>query len=47
MRAKAFPGENPLSLRSPEDIAPSFVRLAEATCTANGKLFDLKTGEVR
>jgi NAD(P)-dependent dehydrogenase (short-subunit alcohol dehydrogenase family) len=47
MRAKAFPGEDPMSLRTPADIAPSFVRLAEPSCTDNGKLFDLRTGEVR
>jgi hypothetical protein len=36
-----------MSLRTPVDIAPSFVRLAEPSCTDNGKLFDLRTGEVR
>jgi NAD(P)-dependent dehydrogenase (short-subunit alcohol dehydrogenase family) len=47
MRAKAFPGEDPNSLKTPEDVTPTFVRLAEAACQDNGKVFDLKTGQVR
>ncbi len=47
MRAKAFPGENAASLKTPESITPTFVRLAEPACTDNGKVFDLKTGDVR
>ena len=47
MRAKAFPGENPASLKAPEAVTPTFVRLAEPSCTDNGRVFDLKTGEVR
>ena len=47
MRAKAFPGEDAASLKTPEDIVAAFVRLAEATCTDNGKVFDLKTGETQ
>jgi NAD(P)-dependent dehydrogenase (short-subunit alcohol dehydrogenase family) len=47
MRAQAFPGEDPATLRTPEDIAPAFVRLAEPSCTDNGRLFDLRSGEVR
>jgi NAD(P)-dependent dehydrogenase (short-subunit alcohol dehydrogenase family) len=44
MRVKAFPGEDPASLRPPEHVVETFVRLAEAACTDNGKLFDLKAG---
>jgi NAD(P)-dependent dehydrogenase (short-subunit alcohol dehydrogenase family) len=47
MRAQAFPGEDPATLRTPEDITPTFVRLAEPSCTDNGRLFDLRSGEVR
>jgi NAD(P)-dependent dehydrogenase (short-subunit alcohol dehydrogenase family) len=47
MRAKAFPGEDPDSLKSPEHVAETFVRLAEVACTDNGLLFDLRTGAVR
>jgi NAD(P)-dependent dehydrogenase (short-subunit alcohol dehydrogenase family) len=47
MRAQAFPGEDPASLRPPEHVVPTFVRLAEPSCTDNGRLFDLRSGEVR
>jgi len=47
MRAKAFPGENPASLKPPEHVAETFIRLAEPACTDNGRVFDLKTGDVR
>lgn len=47
MRAKAFPGENPDSLKTPEAVTPTFVRLAEPSCTDNGRIFDLKTGDIR
>jgi len=43
MRAKAFPGEDPASLKPPDHVAEVFVKLAASTCTDNGKLFDLKT----
>lgn len=39
MRAKAFPGEDPNSLPSPDDLADLFVRLASAECTSNGEVF--------
>jgi hypothetical protein len=47
MRAQAFPGEDPATVKAPEDVTPMFVRLAEASCTDNGRLFDLPSGEVR
>jgi NAD(P)-dependent dehydrogenase (short-subunit alcohol dehydrogenase family) len=47
MRAQAFPGENPATLKTPEDIAPLFVTLASPSCTDNGRVFDFKTGAVR
>jgi NAD(P)-dependent dehydrogenase (short-subunit alcohol dehydrogenase family) len=47
MRAKAFPGEDPASLKPPEDVVETFVKLAEPACTDNGRLYDLKTGEIR
>ena len=46
MRAKAFPGEDPASLRRPDDITDKFVELAQATCTDNGRIFDLGSNEV-
>lgn len=38
MRAKAFPGEDPGTLRTPEAAAETFVELAEATCMKNGEV---------
>src|SRR5206468_12604440 len=37
LRAKAFPGENPMSLKPPEATTDRFVDLAEVTCTLNGE----------
>ncbi|MEQ1611272.1 MAG: SDR family NAD(P)-dependent oxidoreductase, partial [Hyphomicrobiaceae bacterium] len=42
MRAKAFPGEDPMTLASPEDIAPLFLELADPALTANGQVFNFK-----
>ncbi|MCE7997555.1 MAG: SDR family NAD(P)-dependent oxidoreductase [Rhodobiaceae bacterium] len=36
MRAKAMPGENPETLKTPEDIAPLFLDLISASCTRHG-----------
>jgi NAD(P)-dependent dehydrogenase (short-subunit alcohol dehydrogenase family) len=47
MRAKAFPGEAPESLKAPDAVTPTFVRLAEPSCSDNGRVFDLKTGDIR
>ena len=38
MRAEAFPGEDPETLKTPEDVTDLFVEMAEAKCTRNGKL---------
>lgn len=40
MRAKAFPGEDPMTLATPEEIAPLFLELADAAQTANGQIFN-------
>ena len=39
MRAKAYPGEDPKTLRNPEDITDIFVELADQSCTKNGEVF--------
>ncbi len=36
MRAQAFPGEDPMTLRPPEAVTEAFVELAAAECTKNG-----------
>jgi len=38
MRAAAFPGEDPASLRPPEAITESFVDLASPDCSRNGEV---------
>lgn len=38
MRAKAFPGEDPMTLPAPEDIAPLFVELARPESTVHGEI---------
>lgn len=40
MRASAFPGEDPMTLKTPEDIAPAFLELAVASCVAHGERVD-------
>ena len=47
MRAKAFPGEDPATLRWPDEITERFVELAMTACAYNGRVFDLKTNEIR
>lgn len=47
MRAKAFPGEDPNTLKTPEDIVPLFLRLADPGQAETGRIFDFKTGEMR
>jgi NAD(P)-dependent dehydrogenase (short-subunit alcohol dehydrogenase family) len=38
MRAKAMPGEDPMTLPAPQAITEDFVTLAEASCTMNGEV---------
>ena len=38
MRAEAFPGEDPLTLPTPEEITDVFVELGAATCRRNGEI---------
>ncbi|NKB58939.1 MAG: SDR family NAD(P)-dependent oxidoreductase [Alphaproteobacteria bacterium] len=40
MRAQAFPGEDPSTLRTPDEITEVFVTLAEASCQQNGEIVD-------
>lgn len=47
MRAKAFPGEDPMTLKTPEEIVPLFLRLAGPKCPDTGRVFDFKSGEQR
>lgn len=38
MRAQAFPGEDPSTLKTPDEIAEIFVALAEPACQKNGEI---------
>jgi NAD(P)-dependent dehydrogenase (short-subunit alcohol dehydrogenase family) len=42
MRAAAFPGEDPMSLRPPEAIAAKFVELVSPSCALHGQVIDLR-----
>lgn len=46
MRASAMPGEDPNTLRTPEDLAPHIVRLASPDWTETGKLYDFPSDRV-
>lgn len=37
MRARAVPQEDPMTLKTPQDIAPLFVELAMASCQKQGE----------
>ncbi len=42
MRAKAFPGEDPATLPSPEDLVPLFLELASPECERNGEVINFR-----
>ncbi|MEO3429631.1 SDR family NAD(P)-dependent oxidoreductase [Pelagibius sp. CAU 1746] len=42
MRAAAFPGEDPESLRPPEAITEAFVELTEPGCAKNGEIVEVR-----
>jgi NAD(P)-dependent dehydrogenase (short-subunit alcohol dehydrogenase family) len=46
MRASAMPGEDPETLRTPNDLAPHIVRLASHEWRETGKLYDFPTDRV-
>jgi NAD(P)-dependent dehydrogenase (short-subunit alcohol dehydrogenase family) len=46
MRAEAMPGEDPLSLKTPEELAPHLVKLASPDWSETGKIFDFPQGKV-
>lgn len=41
MRAEAMPGEDPQTVKSPEEITDYFVELAEAACERHGDMIEL------
>lgn len=46
MRAAAMPGEDPETLKTPEDLAPHIVRLASPASADTGKLYDFPSDRV-
>ena len=46
MRAKAMPGEDPLTLKTPEDFAPKLLPLVLPAWTQTGKLYDFPTDKI-
>lgn len=46
MRAAAMPGEDPLTLKTPEDLAPKILMLCSPEWTQTGKLYDFPADRV-
>lgn len=46
MRAKAMPGEDPLTLQTPADAAPAVVALCEPEWSETGKVYDFPQGKL-
>ena len=46
MRKAAMPGEDPASLKTPEELAPHIVRLASPDWSETGKLYDFPQDRV-
>jgi NAD(P)-dependent dehydrogenase (short-subunit alcohol dehydrogenase family) len=46
MRATAMPGEDPATLRAPEDLAPKIVEMCSPDWTQTGKLYDFPTDRI-
>jgi NAD(P)-dependent dehydrogenase (short-subunit alcohol dehydrogenase family) len=46
MRAAAMPGEDPLTLKTPEDLAPRLLPLCSADWTETGKLYDFPSNRL-
>jgi NAD(P)-dependent dehydrogenase (short-subunit alcohol dehydrogenase family) len=47
MRAAAMPGEDPMTLKTPDDLSPSIVNFCLPSSTETGKLFDFPTMSVK
>jgi NAD(P)-dependent dehydrogenase (short-subunit alcohol dehydrogenase family) len=46
MRAKAMPGEDPMTLRTPDELAPKIVEICSPGWTETGKLYDFPTDRI-
>jgi NAD(P)-dependent dehydrogenase (short-subunit alcohol dehydrogenase family) len=43
MRAKAFPGEDPMTLPAPEEVIPKIMELLSPDCEKNGELVNFRS----
>jgi hypothetical protein len=46
MRASAMPGEDPMTLKTPEEVADSIVALCLPSITDSGRLYDVRSGRM-
>jgi NAD(P)-dependent dehydrogenase (short-subunit alcohol dehydrogenase family) len=46
MRAQAMPGEDPMTLRTPEEVAPKILAFCRPEWTETGKLYDFQADRV-
>jgi NAD(P)-dependent dehydrogenase (short-subunit alcohol dehydrogenase family) len=46
MRRAAMPGEDPMTLKTPEDLAPHIVRLCLPSWSETGRIYDFPTDQV-
>lgn len=46
MRAKAMPGEDPTTLRTPDELAPKIVEICSPEWTETGKLYDFPSNRI-
>ncbi len=46
MRARAMPGEDPMTLKTPEELAPKLVELCSPEWIETGKLYDFPTDKL-
>lgn len=46
MRAKAMPGEDPETLRAPDELAPKIVEICSPEWTETGKLYDFPSNRI-
>lgn len=46
MRAQAMPGEDPMSLRKPQELAPKIVEICSPTWSETGKLYDFPQDKI-
>jgi hypothetical protein len=45
MRAQVMPGEDPMTLPTPEDVAEKILLLCLPSCRETGKLYDFPAGK--